>query len=147
MARNLWWNYLVCLSLWCILPESVVFLWFLYYCSSIIWDEMWENFKNNFISMAHKEVFNSGNHRHEESAWNLSNGESRIKNTKTMQLHNLFMLQCMLGAMDELWLVHPNAMQHESVWWSSPLLRFICWFLMSACLNSTDVLNWCAKCF
>ncbi len=33
---------------------------------------------------------------------NLSNSESKIKNTKTMQLHNLFMLQCMLGAMDEL---------------------------------------------
>ncbi len=26
----------------------------------------------------------------------------RIQNTKTMQLHNLFMSQCMLGAMDEL---------------------------------------------
>ncbi len=33
---------------------------------------------------------------------NLSNGDSKNKNTKTMQLHNLFMSQCMLGAMDEL---------------------------------------------
>ncbi len=58
--------------------------------------------------MAHKEVSILALTDMKNQHVNLSNGESKNKNTKTMQLHNLFMSQCMLGAMDELWLVHPE---------------------------------------
>ncbi len=69
------------------------------------------------------------------------------ENSKNIQLHNLFMPQWMLGGV--YW--HPACFAACIVffyYWLSPLLRFMCWFLMSVCLNgaiATEVL--CIRCF
>ncbi len=46
--------------------------------------------------------------------------------------------------MDLYWCVQ-NALQHEALCLLSPLLRFICWFLMNVCATLVHI--YCSKCF